>query len=56
MLQRCECYIVMSGYTLQYTIRNTSFEVKIGVDPNVQKMVEYRLRWFGHVGRLFKTL
>ena len=41
----------MSGNTRRDRIRNTTIREKIGVAPIVEKMVESRLRWFGHVWR-----
>ncbi|KAK7258655.1 hypothetical protein RIF29_24237 [Crotalaria pallida] len=41
----------MSGHTRQDRIRNEYIREKVGVAPIVEKMVEYRLRWFGHVWR-----
>ena len=41
----------MSGHTRQERIRNECIREKVGVAPIVEKMVESRLRWFGHVRR-----
>jgi len=41
----------MCGKTRQDRIRNDSIRERVGVAPIVQKMVETRLWWFGHVER-----
>ncbi|RZB81212.1 LINE-1 retrotransposable element ORF2 protein isoform B [Glycine soja] len=41
----------MCGKTRQDKIRNGAIREKVGVAPIVEKMVENRLRWFGHVER-----
>ncbi|KAL5136130.1 Exportin-4 [Glycine soja] len=41
----------MCGKTRQDKIRNEAIRVRVGVAPIVEKMVENRLRWFGHVER-----
>jgi len=41
----------MSGYTRMDRIRNEEIRKKVGVAPISEKMVESRLRWYGHVGR-----
>ena len=41
----------MSGYTRLDKIRNEYIRNEIGVAPIEAKMVETRLRWFGHVQR-----
>ncbi|KAL5159917.1 Release factor glutamine methyltransferase [Glycine soja] len=39
------------GKTRQDKIRNEAIRERVGVAPIVEKMVENRLRWFGHVER-----
>ena len=41
----------MSGKTRHDRIRNDTIRERVGVAPIVEKMVENRLRWFGHVER-----
>ncbi|RZB50735.1 Metal tolerance protein 4 isoform C [Glycine soja] len=41
----------MCGKTRQDKIRNETIRERVGVAPIVEKMVENRLRWFGHVER-----
>ena len=41
----------MSGKTRQDRIRNDTTRERVGVAPIVEKLVENRLRWFGHVER-----
>ncbi|KAL5178487.1 hypothetical protein HKD37_01G000006 [Glycine soja] len=41
----------MCGKTRQDKIRNGTIRERVGVAPIVEKMVENRLRWFGHVER-----
>ncbi|KAF7808226.1 sacsin isoform X2 [Senna tora] len=41
----------MSGHTRMDRIRNDYIREKVGVAPIVEKLVETRLRWFGHVQR-----
>ncbi|KHN15591.1 hypothetical protein glysoja_045002, partial [Glycine soja] len=41
----------MCGKTRQDKIRNGAIRERVGVAPIVEKMVENRLRWFGHVER-----
>ena len=41
----------MCGHTLMDRIRNREFRNKLGVAPISGKMLENRLRWFGHVQR-----
>ncbi|RZC11806.1 Solanesyl diphosphate synthase 3, chloroplastic/mitochondrial [Glycine soja] len=41
----------MCGKTRQDKIRNGVIRERVGVAPIVEKMVENRLRWFGHVER-----
>jgi len=41
----------MSGKTRQYRIRNDTIIERVGVASIVEKLVENRLRWFGHVER-----
>ncbi|KAH1190561.1 Protein transport protein Sec24-like [Glycine max] len=41
----------MCGKTRQDKIRNGAISERVGVAPIVEKMVENRLRWFGHVER-----
>jgi len=39
----------MSGKTRHDRIRNDTIRERVGVAPIVEKLVENRLRWFGHV-------
>ncbi|KAL5157078.1 Outer envelope protein 64, mitochondrial [Glycine soja] len=41
----------MCGKTRQDKIRNETIRERVGVAPIVEKVVENRLRWFGHVER-----
>lgn len=41
----------MSGHIRKYKIGNECIKGKVGVAPFEEKMVESRLRWFGHVTR-----
>jgi len=41
----------MSGKTRHDRIRNDSIRERVGVTPIVEKLVENRLRWYGHVER-----
>ena len=41
----------MCGHTRRDMIKNKCIKEKVGVAPIVEKMVESRLRWFGHVWR-----
>jgi len=41
----------MSGKTRRDRIRNDTIRERVGVAPAVEKMVENKLRWFGHVER-----
>ena len=41
----------MSGKTRHDRIRNDTIRERVGVAPIVEKLVENRLRWFGHVER-----
>jgi len=41
----------MSSETRRDKIRNDNIREGVGVAPMVEKTVEVRLRWFGHVGR-----
>ena len=41
----------MSGKTRYDRIRNDSIRERVGVAPIVEKLVENKLRWFGHVER-----
>jgi len=43
----------MCGKTKQDRIRKDNIRERVGVAPIVEKMVETRLRWFGHVERRF---
>jgi len=39
----------MCGWTKQNMIINDKIRENVGVTPIVEKIVETRLRWFGHV-------
>ena len=39
----------MSGYTKQNKIRNQYIREKVRVAPIVRKIVEFFLKWFGHM-------
>jgi hypothetical protein len=41
----------MCGKTICDRIRNVNTRERVGVAPIVEKMVENRRRWFGHVER-----
>jgi len=41
----------MFSKTRRGKIRNDNISERVGVAPIVEKMVETRLRWFGHVER-----
>jgi len=41
----------MSGKTRHDKIGNDTIRERVGVAPIVEKLVENRLRWFGHVER-----
>ena len=41
----------MSGKTRHDMIENDTIRERVGVTPIVEKLVENRLRWFGHVER-----
>jgi len=41
----------MSGKTRRDKIRNDTIRGRVGVAPIVEKLVENRLKWFGHVER-----
>jgi len=41
----------MSGKTKHNRIGNDTIRERVGVTPIVEKLVENRLRWFGHVER-----
>jgi len=43
------CWI--NGKTIRDRIRNDTIMERVGVAPIVEKFVENRLRWFGHVER-----
>jgi len=42
----------MSGKTRRDRFRNDTIRERVGVAPIVEKMVENRLRWFGHIERI----
>jgi hypothetical protein len=39
------------GHTRKDRIRNDDIRDKLGVAPIQEKLVQYRLRWFGHIQR-----
>ena len=39
------------GHTRRDRIRNEDIREKLGVAPIEEKLVQYRLRWFGHIQR-----
>jgi hypothetical protein len=39
------------GHTKKDRIRNDDIRDKLGVAPIQEKLVEHRLRWFGHIQR-----
>jgi len=41
----------MSGKTRHDRIKNDTIREQVGVAPIVEKLVENRLRWFGHIER-----
>src|ERR1043165_9045496 len=40
------------GHTRKDRIRNDVIRERVGVAPIEEKLVQHRLRWFGHIGRL----
>jgi hypothetical protein len=38
-------------HTRRYRIRNDDIRDKLGVAPIQEKLVQHRLRWFGHIQR-----
>ena len=40
-----------SGHTRMDRVRNDEIRDRLGVAPIEEKLVQYRLRWFGHVQR-----
>ena len=41
----------MTGKTRHDRIRNVTIRERVGVAPIIEKLVENRLRWFGHIER-----
>jgi hypothetical protein len=41
------------GHTREDRIRNDDIRDKLGVAPIQEKLVQHRLRWFGHIQRMF---
>jgi hypothetical protein len=41
----------MCGHTRKYRIKNEVIHERVGVAPIEEKLVQHRLRWFGHVQR-----
>ena len=41
----------MCGHTRRDRVRNEDIRDKVGVAPIEEKLVQHRLRWFGHVQR-----
>jgi hypothetical protein len=39
------------GHTRRDRVRNEDIRDRVGVAPIVEKLVQHRLRWFGHVQR-----
>jgi hypothetical protein len=39
------------GHTRKDQIRNDDIQDKLGVTPIQEKLVQHRLRWFGHIQR-----
>jgi hypothetical protein len=46
---RMLCWIC--GHTMRDRIRNDDIRDKLGVAPIQEKLVQHRLRWFGHIQR-----
>ena len=42
-----------SGHIRQDRIRNECIREKVGVAPIVETMVEFHIRWFGHMWKRF---
>jgi hypothetical protein len=40
---------IITTYKITYMIRNNNIKERVGVAPMGEKMVETRLRWFGHI-------
>ena len=41
----------ISGHTRRDRVRNDDIRDRLGVAPIEEKLVQHRLRWFGHVQR-----
>jgi hypothetical protein len=39
------------GHTRRYRVRNDDIRERVGVAPIEEKLIQHRLRWFGHVQR-----
>jgi hypothetical protein len=39
------------GHTRRDRVRNEEIRDRVGVSPIEEKLIQYRLRWFGHVQR-----
>jgi hypothetical protein len=42
---------LMCGHTIKDRIRNGVIRDRVGVAPTEEKLVQHRLRWFGHIER-----
>jgi hypothetical protein len=40
------------GHTRKYQIRNDDIRDRLGVTPIEEKLVQHRLRWFGHIEQM----
>jgi hypothetical protein len=49
ILEKMLCWIC--GHTRKDRIRNDDIKDKLGVAPIQEKLVQYRLQWFGHIQR-----
>jgi hypothetical protein len=39
------------GHTRRYRVRNDDIRERVGVAPIEEKLMQHRLRWFGHIQR-----
>ena len=48
MSQKCICCV---GFAVIHRVQNDDIRDRLGVAPIEEKLVQHRLRWFGHVQR-----